>query len=266
MNQDSNSVSLDDESLKRAAARAWGNGAASPELRQRVQMAMTRAVLEEPSLADSTRLRRFWDAWPKPARFAAAVAALLLVATGMSWGIMRWQDSTPYTHALQPNYLSPVAEPTLYAILVTRHDDFAAGEDAPPAEVLDSQHLQALCGTLAQNLQHAVWIPDLMKLGWKLDGLRVYPINGVSALAAHFSRGSDSITAFSLPVAVSDSCAGGVPDADEIIDKRSFSSFSSGNDLFALIGSRGDAPFPQADLRSLVTQFRADPICRSACP
>lgn len=262
-------TSPDDESLKLAIRSAWGKEAAPEALRQRVQMAMTRTVLEEPEIPATTRSRRFWDRWPAPVRVAASIAALLLLAVGTTWGILAYQDSVDasarYAHA-KPDFMAPAPSPTLYAVLVSRHEDFAAGAEADPSErpAADEQ-VASIRDSLAGRLRHAVWVPDLTKLGWKLDAVRVYPINGVSAVAFNFSRGTDQISAFSLPVqSLGAGCSMPIEDVDQLVDNRSISAFGSEGQLFALVGSRGSTAFPQAELRALVNRFRLDPTSTSA--
>jgi hypothetical protein len=264
-------TSPDDESLKHAIHSAWGHQTAPEALRRRVQMAMTRTVLEEPEIPATTRSRRFWDRWPTPVRIAAGIAALLVLTVGTTWGILLYQDaadaSARYARS-KPDFIAPTPSPTLYAMLVSRHEDFAAGAEADPTEERPAaDQLATIRTSLASRLHHAVWVPDLTKLGWRLDAVRVYPINGVSAVAFNFSRGNDEISAFSLPVlSLNAGCDGPLADLDLLVDNRSFSSFSSEGQLFALVGSRGCAAFPQADLRALVNRFRVDPACTaSAC-
>jgi hypothetical protein len=267
MNRDEIPTSVeDDEPLKQAIRSAWGHDAAPAALRQRVQMAMTRTVLEEPGIPEVTRTRRFWDRWPAPVRVAAGIAAMVLVAVGGTWGILEYQAAAPRPRAAyQPNHLTPAATPMLYAMLVTRHDNFAGGEVADDV-VPTAEQLPALRDTLAAHLGHGIWVPDLVRLGWKVDAVRVYPINGVEAVAVRFSRGTDVITAFSLPVQSGDGCVGTPAiDLDQVVDNRSVSAFSQEGVLFALVGSRGAGPYPQADLRGLVNQFRNDPTCQSGC-
>jgi anti-sigma factor RsiW len=253
--------SLDDD-LKLAVRAAWGNDVASPSLHQRVHMAMTRTVLEEPGIATTTRSPRFWDRWPQSVRIAAAVAALLFVAIGTSWGLIEYQGTRRVVRV--PDFTTPPAKPSLYAMLVRRHDDFAAGAEAP--DEVPAGSAQALRDALAAQLHHGVWVPDLVKVGWKLAAVRVYPVNGVNAAAFNFTRNGDSVSAFSLPIAASgDNCAGSMPDIDELIFSRSFSAFSSDGQLFALVGSRGNGPIPQPELRALLAQFRDDMSCRAGC-
>jgi hypothetical protein len=267
MNQDPIPTSVeDDELLKRAIRSAWGGDVAPSALRQRVQMAMTRTVLEEPEIPEATRTRRFWDRWPAPMRVAVGVAALVLVAIGSAWGILEYQSASPRQAAYQFDHLTPAASPTLYAMLVARHDDFAGGEVADEDAPAAAGRIPAIRDALAKHLGHGVWVPDLVKLGWRFDGVRVYPVNGVEAVAAQFSRGGDRISAFSLPVRNADGCAGAPPvDADQVVDGRSVAAFSQEGLLFALVGSRGAGPIPQRELRGVAERFRNDPSCHSGC-
>jgi hypothetical protein len=264
MSQHDPSIPIDDSTLKRSVRAAWGKADASPDLRRRVLMAMTRTVLEEP-IPETTRSPRFWDRVPMPVRAAAGIAALLLFAAGTTWGILEYQARPSYVRPIK-SFVAPPAQPTLYALLVSRHEDFSSGADAdtpPPAH-----RIAAVRDALAAQVKHPVWLPDLTKLGWKAAGVRVYSVGGVSAVAFNFERGPDEISAFSLPTGThGDECIdGGIPDIDLLVDGRSVAGFGADGQLYALVGSRGSAPYPQAELRTLVNQFRDDPACLSSCP
>jgi hypothetical protein len=261
MNQDPLPTSLSDDAIKKAARSAWGNSAASPDLRQRVHMSLTRTILEEPSIPQSTRSRRFWDSWPPALRLTAGIAALLLISLGSTLAILDYQSHPHYARQI-PTFTNPAPTPSLFALLVARHDDFSAGSESPDDSVPPTTQLTSLRDSLATQLHHPIWAPDLSKLGWQLTSFRIYPINGSTLAAFHYTRGNASLTAFSLPIATeSDACASTPLDLDQTLDNRSLSTFSDEGQLFGLVAS--DLPSP--DLHTLLTQFRNNSTSTASC-
>ena len=261
-------IPIDDAAIRHAARTAWGRECASPRLRQRTMMAITHAVLLHPENPSTTPAPRIVPRWRSSLPLAAASAAVLLLSIGLTWLLMGLQNRPTLT--VPPRaFVAPPAVPSLYALLVARHDAFHPGFDRPaPADASPtSPSLPTLRSRLANQVRQSLWAPDLPPLGWKLTGAGVYPVGGVSAVAFHFQRGTDRISAFSIPLAPSaDICAGPRPDLDLLLENRSFAAFSDHASLFALVGSRGAAPYPPAELRALLDRFRSDPACHVGCP
>ena len=94
--------------------------------------------------------------------------------------------------------MTPPMSQTLYDLLVLRHEELAAGEESP--EPLAGDKLGVVRESLATKLMHPVWAPDLTKAGFRFRSASVFAVNGVNAVAVTYTRGTQSVSAMSVPV------------------------------------------------------------------
>lgn len=188
---------FEDPGLKTALRRIYGGERAPAALRDRLMRSLAESspmspispstiFTDRPVAPPPAPLRiAFWSA---PA-FRAAAAVFLVTLVGI------------FYYASNTSAASPIQQDALLAMIQT-HDQCCAGDHddhqehgTPAPTALD----RTAVGTrLAEELQQAVWVPDLTKQGWQLTGAAICTVGAKKSAHLIYARGENKLSVFSM--------------------------------------------------------------------
>jgi hypothetical protein len=241
-----------DQAIKSAAKKAWCSECAPEALRCCV-MDMFRCT-ETPSHRGS---QRRWMLWP------LAAAAMIALVIGIKYTVLASTHShaSPILATLPP---LPALPASLQADLVKTHEHCCHAADhhhlkAPKND--DVAIAQAMRGLLSQ----AVLVARPTDGGWDFRGAAICPVGTTRAGHLVFAKDNESISVFSLPMAVAPNVTNG-EQFETTIDGHAIAAFTKDGGLFCLVSSGNSQSITLKDLTQMRDQMEDHVTTASARP
>jgi hypothetical protein len=139
--------------------------------------------------------------------------------------------------------------------LVQRHDSFL--HDKMGATT--GENIAAARQKLIEELHQTVWLADLTKQGWKFEGAACVNVDSAKGAQAVFSKGDDTLSMISMPVAGNCETHGGdVEMFAKDVDKHSVFAFVANGEMYGLVGYCPDGSLKLADVQAIGNRFKSE--------
>jgi hypothetical protein len=228
----------DDPALRAALRRALGTEHAPAALRVRIQALASNAGVATATDQPTDQPLRL----PAPRRgplYKLAMAAVLLICFGGA-AFQIWRINQP------PKYDATYAIPnSVYKAMADAHTARAAQQSPDTVTTL------ATATDLAKQLGRPVFVPDLTRDGWTFQGGAVRAAAGKQVPQLFYTKGDQSLSAFSFPADVAQTQDG--TDYETTFNNHPIAGFTKKGGLFCIVG---DKSLPLPDLRTLLDQHR----------
>jgi hypothetical protein len=238
---DSVTEHFDDPNLKSAVRRCWACDCAPAELRERVRGILNSEIEQSSSVSIFRFPRSTWML------AAAAVVALMIGLSAHYWPA----SSTP----IQTVALAQLP-PTLPADLTHRHDECCQSKHHQLPEVPKTDDT-AITIALQTQLSRPVLVAHPSEPGWDFHGAAICPVGTIPAGHLVFSRGTDTLSIFSLPK----SAAPGLTEGEEFATttgSHCIAGFEKNGAVFCLVSNSPNGTLTPSDVRKMRTQMEAN--------
>lgn len=226
-----------------------------PALKGAIRRAVEREQAPAQLRANVTQIfagqRKAANPWTGRRMRLYALAALLVIGLGLG-ALMLWPKAEPPV----PDWFADA--------MISAHDSYKTVAAHPAGRDLPQNDLNALRDRLKQDVGHPVLVAMLGN-GWQFKGAALVEINRVMTSHLMFSRGSDSISIFSISANLlysNQQHDGSV--YSEVRAGHELAGFVSGGAVHCLVAQSADQSISLADVRGLRDKLRESPTAMGA--